>query len=149
MRYCERYEGLPQGLGLNAVGWCNPGCDAGLVSGAGPGEGRREQTRVTQNPQEDPRCRRANWTMVSVSHCFDGAGDLQESGALGHRAAHRRGPRSRDMDELGRGLQPREVQQEPGQLQAQCPSGPAVQADRSQLLCVATVMPDLTPVLQV
>lgn len=51
--------------------------------------------------------------------------------------------------ELGRGVQPREVQQEPGQLQAQRPSGPAVRADRPQLLCVATVMPDLTPALQV
>lgn len=140
--------------GKDAVGWCNPGCDAGLVSGAGPGEGRKEQAGVTQNPQEDPKCRRANWTTVSVTHCFhtctfDDADGMQESGALGHGAAHRRGPRSRDMDELGCGLQPGEVQQEPGQLRAQCPSGPAVQADGSQLLCVATVMPDLTPILQV
>lgn len=51
--------------------------------------------------------------------------------------------------ELGRGVQPGEVQQEPGQLQAQRPSGPAVRADGPQLLCVATDMPDLTPALQV
>lgn len=133
--------------GKDAVGWCNPGCDAGLLSGAGPEEGRKEQARVTQNPQEDPKCRRANWTTVSVPAAFTPAPLMMQMAC--RRVVRLAMEQHTDVDELGRGLQPGEVQQEPGQLWAQRPSGPAVQADKSQLLCGATVMPDLMPILQV
>ena len=117
------------------------------MSGVGPEEGRKEQARVTQNPQEDPKCRRANWTTVSVPAAFTPAPLMMQMAC--RRAVCLAMEQHTAVDGLGRGLQPGEVQQELGQLRAQRPSGPAVQADRPQLLCVGTVMPDLMPVLQV